>query len=183
MGKAYQEIHREIIELSKAGNEKAQFELYSTYSKALFNLCMRIMNNRQDAEDALQDSFCAIFDKLHTYRYEASFGAWAKRLTINTCLNRLKKRKTHLVFSPDVHHQPESNDNDEDIEEIHLKVEKISKAITMLPDGYRLIFSLYLLEGFDHTEISEVLGITESTSKTQYMKAKKKIKEILRNEL
>jgi RNA polymerase sigma-70 factor (ECF subfamily) len=178
----YQDIHTEIIELSKAGNSKAQFELYSRYSKALFNVCLRLMNKKEDAEDALQDSFCEIFDKLDSFRFEASFGSWARRVTINTCINKLNRRNPQLVFFDSLY-ETGGISEDNEIDEIHLRVERINKAVSMLPDGYRLILTLYLFEGYDHGEISEILGISESTSKTQYMKAKKKVKEILSTQL
>lgn len=183
MDKAYQDIHREIVELCKAGNTKAQYQLYSLYSKAMFNVCMRILNSRENAEDALQDAFCEIFDKLGGFRFESSFGNWAKRVVINTCINKLNRKNPRLVFPEMIAEHPGEDDQTENVEEIHLKVEKIQEAISMLPDGYRLILNLYLLEGYDHVEISEILGISKSTSKTQYMKAKKKVKELIEEKL
>lgn len=179
MGKAYQDIHEEIIELSIAGNAKAQFELYSLYSKAMYNVCMRILNSRESAEDALQDAFCEIFDKLDTFRFESSFGAWAKRIVVNNCINKIKKRATKLIYTSDTYEGDAKDEEEEDKEEMNWKVEKIRKAIEMLPEGYRIIINLYLMEGYDHNEISEILGISKSTSKTQYMKAKNKVKTMI----
>ncbi len=175
---SYREINREIIELSKAGDRKAQYQLYSLYARALFNICMRMLNNRTEAEDALQDAFSEIFAKLNSFRYESAFGAWTKRIVINTCINRFRKKKVPLVYRDEIHEPYVLEDGDE--ETGGLSVEDVRRAMESLPDGYRVIFSLYLLEGYDHGEIAQILGISESTSKTQYMKAKHKMKEILK---
>ena len=174
---AYQDIHRDIIELSKAGNSKAQYQLYRLYSKAMYNICCRMLNDRTEAEDLLQDSFAEAFLKLESFRYESAFGAWLKRIVVNKCINHLKKRRAQLVYTEQV---PEINHDDErEIDPEHLDVKRVHTAMEMLPDGYRIIFSLYLLEGYDHSEIAQILGITESTSKSQFSRAKLKIKEIL----
>lgn len=175
----YQDIHKEIIELSKTGNSKAQFELYQLYSKAMFNVCYRMMNNREEAEDMLQESFTEAFLKLNTFRYESAFGAWLKRIVLNKCINELKRRKTNLVLSENL---PDDYDGDEDddLETTQLKAKEIIKAMEELPQGYRIIFSLYLIEGYDHTEIAQILDITESTSKSQFSRAKQKVKELLK---
>ena len=176
---AYQNIHRDIIELSKAGNQKAQFQLYKLYSKAMYNVCYRMMNNQTEAEDLLQDSFTEAFIKLDTFRYESAFGAWLKRIVVNKCINHLKKRRAQLVYTENI---PESHyENESDSEPDHLDVKHIYNAMEILPEGYRVIFSLYLIEGYDHSEIAQILGITESTSKSQFSRAKQKIKEILIN--
>lgn len=175
----YQEIHREIVELSKAGNSKAQYQLYKLYSKAMFNICMRMMNHREEAEDILQEGFTEAFMKLETFRFESTFGAWLKRIMINRCINALKKRKLDLV-STEENPVPDTSNNEVNYEAIEMEVKKVHKAIEQLADGYRVILSLYLLEGYDHKEISQILNITESTSKSQYMRAKLKLKSILK---
>ena len=176
--KAYTDIHKEIIELSKAGNGKAQSKLYSLYAKAMFNICMRMLTIQEEAEDALQEAFTEVFDKLDSFRYDSAFGAWVKRIVVNTCINKIKGRQNALTYTDDIGHEPEE-EKEPDIEELELQVKNVHNAIQKLPDGYRIVFCLYLLEGYDHTEISEILKISESTSKTQYMKARRKIKEIL----
>lgn len=179
----YQDIHRDIIELSKAGNNKAQFQLYKLYAKAMFNICVRMMNNTEEAEDILQEAFTEAFLKLDTFRHESTFGAWLKRIVINKCINAIKKKKAELILADDITHYEYSEDEQIDYEDIQMNVSAIHKAIEMLPDGYRIIFSLYMLEGYDHTEISQIMGISESTSKSQYMRAKTKIKELLKTGL
>jgi len=145
----------------------------------MFNVCYRMMNNREEAEDMLQEAFTQAFMKLNSFRYESGFGAWLKRIAINTCINAKNKRKVELTFIDEMHHldQPVQHENDE--EEVQLTVAGITKAMEKLPEGGRIIFSLYLLEGYDHGEISQILNITESTSKSQFMRAKRRIIEIL----
>lgn len=179
MAAAYQEIHREIIELSKEGNPRAQFQLYKLYSKAMFNICVRMLNSVEEAEDLLQESFTDAFMKLNTFRYESSFGAWLKRIVINKCINTINKKKIELVF-PDHAVEPDTGDEGLDYSGIEFDVQRIHRAVEQLPDGYRVIFSLYALEGYDHGEISQIMNISESTSKSQYLRAKQKIKELLK---
>jgi RNA polymerase sigma factor (sigma-70 family) len=173
------DIHKKIIEASKTGDSRAQYKLYQLYSKAMYNVCMRIMNNREDAEDMLQESFTEAFIKLDTFRYEATFGAWLKRIVVNRCINHLKRRNPEISTVDDLapfdHEEVQFEDNELDVRRIHRAMEK-------LPEGYRIIFSLYLLEGYDHGEISHIMGITESTSKTQLHRAKAKLKELINAE-
>jgi RNA polymerase sigma-70 factor (ECF subfamily) len=176
---AYQDIHREIIELSKEGNPRAQYQLYKLYSKAMFNICVRMLNNKEEAEDLLQESFTDAFMKLNSFRYESSFGAWLKRIVINKCINAIQKKKVDLVF-PDFPVEPDAGDEALDYSGIEMGVRRIHQAVEKLPDGYRVIFSLYALEGYDHGEISQILNISESTSKSQYLRAKQRIKELIK---
>jgi RNA polymerase sigma factor (sigma-70 family) len=175
---AYQDIHRDIVELSKAGNRKAQYQLYKLYAKAMFNICYRMLNSVEEAEDLLQEAFAEAFLKLESFRFDSSFGAWLKRIVVNRCINHLKKRKAEIFYTETL---PENyrNDDDIDYEQIQFEVRKEQKAMELLPEVNRVIFSLYLMEGYDHSEISEILGITESTSKSQFSRAKVKIKEII----
>jgi len=173
---SYQDIHRDIIELSKAGNSQAQFQLYQLYAKAMYNICYRIMNNREEAEDMLQESFTEAFMKIDTFRFESAFGAWMKRITVNKCINALKKRKAEMVYTDTM---PVSGYEAEDFDPQGLTVEQVQRALEEMPEGYRLVFSLFLLEGYDHGEIAQILGISESTSKSQYARARQKIQQIL----
>ena len=180
MAAAYQDIHREIIELSKTGNPKAQYQLYKLYSRAMFNICVRMLNSMEEAEDLLQESFTDAFMKLDSFRYESTFGAWLKRIVINKCINSINKKKVDLVFQ-DQPVEPDAREESVDYSSIDMDVLRIHQAVGKLPDGYRVIFSLYALEGYDHGEISQILNISESTSKSQYLRAKQKIKELLKN--
>lgn len=174
------DIHKELIEKCKSGNRHSQYELYKLYSKAMYNICYRIMNNQTEAEDMLQEVFTEVFQKLNSFRYESTFGAWVKRITVNKCINEIKRRKTELVLCEDYnkYEKPEEQ-TESNYDKIKYEAAKIMKAVELLPDGYRIIFSLYMLEGYDHAEISEILNISESTSKSQFMRAKQKIKELL----
>jgi RNA polymerase sigma factor (sigma-70 family) len=169
-------IHSALIEECKKGKKKAQYSLYNHYSRAMYNLAYRILNNREDAEDALQEAFCDCFRKLETFRFESTFGAWLKRILVNKCITQVKKRKTDLVFLED-----HPYDVSEEEPEITPNPEIIFNSIGQLADGYRIILTLYLLEGYTHAEISEIMGITESTSKSQYSRAKNKLRLMILN--
>lgn len=170
-------IHKSIIEDCKKGKDKARYELYQLYSKAMFNVCYRMMNNREEAEDMLQEAFTQAFMKLDTFRYESNFGAWLKRIVINTCINTINKKKLELTYCEEIYDREIPEEPDQ--EEVQLTVANVAKAMEKLPKGGRMIFSLYLLEGYDHVEIAQIMGITESTSKSQFMRAKRRIIEIL----
>jgi RNA polymerase sigma factor (sigma-70 family) len=167
-------IHAPLIEECKKGNSKAQFRLYNQYSKAMYNLAFRMMNNREEAEDMLQETFTECFRNIGSFRFESTFGAWLKSILINRCINQIRKKKIDLVLCetlPSEISEPE--------EETIYDTKKIFRGIEQLPEGYRIILTLYLLEGYDHTEISQILGISESTSKSQYSRAKEKLRKTL----
>jgi RNA polymerase sigma-70 factor (ECF subfamily) len=167
-------IHAPLIEECRKGNSKAQFMLYNLYSKAMYNLAYRILNNREDAEDILQEAFIECFRNIGSFRFESTFGAWLKKILVNKCINYIKKKKIDVTLCetlPAIAY--------EEVEEVVYETEKIFQGIEMLPDGYRIILTLYLLEGYDHSEISQILGISESTSKSQYSRAKEKLRSIL----
>lgn len=175
--KAY--IHKDIVEACKKGDESARYRLYQLYSKAMFNLSYRMMNNREEAEDMLQEAFTQAFMKLETFRYESSFGSWLKRIVVNTCINAMNKRKVELAYCDDIYAR-DLADEDESYEPEYT-VQNVSNAMEQLPEGSRMVFSLYLLEGYDHGEIAQIMNISESTSKSQYMRAKRRVAEILRS--
>ena len=175
------DISRDIVERSKKGNRQAQYQLYKLYSRAMFNICYRMMNDRSDAEDLLQESFTEAFRRLDSFRHESTFGAWLKMIVVNKCINEIKRKKAQLEFFDDMSPFEEEEDLSDD-QETGLSPDRIKKAMEDLPKGSRMIFSLYLLEGYDHQEISQILNISESNSKTQYMRAKQRIKEILKTQ-
>lgn len=172
----YKNIHREIVEGCLAGNRLAQRELYQLYSRAMYNICLRMLNSEVDAEDLLQNSFVDVFTKLHYFRFDSSIGAWIKRIVINNCINYLKKKRLQIVEmgERDVAAVVEE---EVDWQGVELSVAKVQEGILQLPEGYRVVLSLYLLEGYDHKEIGEILNISPSTSKSQYSRAKKKLKQ------
>jgi len=173
------DIHKDLIEQSRYGEPASQYRLYKLYAKAMFNIAYRMMNNREEAEDMLQESFTDAFARLQSFRYESGFGSWIKRIVINRCLNEIKRRKADLQFFDDMSMFDMNVDEEEIKYKPGLSVEHIRKAMEYLPNGSKVIFSLYLLEGYDHREIAQILSISESNSKSQYMRAKRKIKEVL----
>jgi RNA polymerase sigma factor (sigma-70 family) len=167
-------IHAPLIEECRKGSSRAQFRLYNQYSKAMYNIAYRMLNNREDAEDILQEAFIDCFRNISSFRFESTFGAWLKRILINKCINHLQKNKIDLTLTDNL----PANAYEEE-EETEYDITNIIKGIEKLPDGYRVILTLYLLEGYDHSEISQILGISESTSKSQYSRAKHKLRSNL----
>ncbi len=147
----------------------------------MYNLCLRMVKNDLDAEDILQNSFIDIFTKLDTFQFQSSIGAWIKRIVLNNCINHLKKSRMQFEELDDKFAAIRNDEQKEEEEQhqISLTVERINRALFELPDGYRIVFSLYLLEGYDHKEIADILNITEATSKSQFSRAKTKLKDIL----
>ena len=177
----YNNIHRELVEDCKSGKRQAQFELYRLYSKAMYNICLRMVRNDLDAEDLLQNSFVDVFTKLHTFRFQSSVGAWIKRIVVNNCINFLKKRRLEIQeLNDQIAEKPIPEE--EDIKPPYT-VESINHALLKLPDGYRVVFTLYMLEGYDHKEIAEILSISEATSKSQFSRAKKKLRELIQDDI
>ncbi|MFI1744016.1 RNA polymerase sigma factor [Thalassobellus sediminis] len=170
--------HRELVENSKLGDRKAQYKLYELYVDAMYNVSMRMMHIREDAEDVVQDSFIEAFNNLSSFRYESTFGSWLKRIVVNKSINCLKKKKIPVVSIENEMYHIKSDDIEEEASAMDIK--KVIAGIGLLPSGYQQIINLYLIEGYDHGEISEILDITTSTSKSQYHRAKKKLIEIIK---
>ena len=173
---AFRNLHQDLLDGCKTGDQKAQFQIYKLYYKAMYNTSLRIVNNNMEAEDIMQESFLSAFEKIDTYSGTVSFGAWLKRIVINRSLDALGKKKA--VFEDIESHFGIMDNSPEDAvrnEEVDIKVEEIKEAIEKLPDGYRIILSLYLLEGYDHDEIAEILKISSSTSRSQLSRAKQKL--------
>jgi RNA polymerase sigma-70 factor (ECF subfamily) len=177
----YQNANEQLILRCKRGDRKAQYEIYKLYAKAMYNVCLRITGDTLEAEDVLQEAFLIAFEKIETYRNEAAFGAWLKKIVVNAALNQVRKRRFQFSdINNNEDYEDESAHAVNDAEEMSYQAEQIRRAIAQLPDGFRIVFSLYLLEGYDHQEIAEILGISVSTSKSQYNRAKKKLQEILK---
>ncbi|MEQ1585098.1 MAG: RNA polymerase sigma factor [Cyclobacteriaceae bacterium] len=171
-------IHHDLIDRCRQGDRDAYYRLYKLYSRSMYNVGFRIVNNTEEAEDVLQDAFISAFNNLGSYRGDSTFGAWLKRIVINKAINYLNKRRPERMPEDERFDVKEEEEVDV-LEGFPFTVEKVRAAIEALPDGYRSVLSLYLLEGYDHGEIAEILGITESTSKSQFNRAKKKLKELL----
>ncbi len=171
----------DLVDRSLTNERAAQFALYQRYSRALFNVCLRLMGNHADAEDMLQEAFIDAFSNLHRYHREVALGAWLKRITINRCLKQLDKRKVFTEFLDEekAERMAGAEEPAHNIEEGPFNMDMIRKAIDTLPDGYRVVFSLYAVEGYDHEEIAQIMNISESTSKSQYHRAKARVRAIL----
>jgi RNA polymerase sigma factor (sigma-70 family) len=173
---AYIDKHVLLVSQCRKGSAKAQFELYKLYATAMYNVALRVLNNVAEAEDVLQEAFLDAFTRIGDFRQETTFGLWLKQIVINRAINNLRKRKVQFVSLDGIEI---ADENETNVEETSLKVEKIKQAMVKLPDGYRVVLSLYLFEGYDHEEIAHILKITENTSRSQYMRAKRKLNALL----
>ncbi|PCI03076.1 MAG: RNA polymerase subunit sigma-70 [Flavobacteriaceae bacterium] len=171
--------HLKIIELCKQHNAKAQMQLYDLYCNAMFNVALRYVQNSQDAEDVMQDAFVKVFKKLHMYHGEVSVGAWIKKIVINQSIDYLKKKSLNIVQLDAYENTiPVVDDNWDVAPEI--SKEQIVTSLYKLKEKYMIILSLYLFEGYDHKEISEILSISEVSSRSQLHRGKKQLKILLK---
>ena len=170
--------HYNLVVECKQGSKKACYELYKLYAKAMLNVAFRIVGNIAEAEDVLQEAFVDAFKRIHDFRQETTFGLWLKQIVVSRSINLLRKRKVELVELGDEVDNIADDEKDND-EEIQYKVAQVKQAMNELPEGYKQVISLYLIEGYDHEEIGQILGITENTSRTQFLRAKRKLGEIL----
>ncbi|WP_298516465.1 RNA polymerase sigma factor [uncultured Kordia sp.] len=170
--------HLGILKKCKQGNRKAQMKLYDLYADAMYIITCRYISNREDAKDVMQEAFLKAFTRLSQYQGEVAFGAWLKRIMINQCIDTLKKRS--LVYE-EMNDQTMTIVADEVSWEVDINVTKqeIIQAIESLPVKYKYVVQLYLIEGYDHQEISEILEIPVRTSRTQLMRGKTKLKNLL----
>jgi len=168
---------KQLLQECLKGNQNAQARLYRQYVQAMFNLVVRMMPTRAEAEDVVQEVFVKVFQKLDTFKGEATLGAWIKRIAINTALGHLRKKgKINIV---ELETQREYIEEKKE-EHSNYDMKHVHHAIKQLPDGCRVIFNLYLLEGYRHAEIAQLLEVSESTSKTQYHRAKVLLRKLLK---
>ncbi|MBD0287422.1 MAG: sigma-70 family RNA polymerase sigma factor [Flavisolibacter sp.] len=156
---------------------KAQKELYDKYSAKMLAVCYRYAHNREDAEDMLQEGFIKVFSQIHTFEKRGSLEGWIRRIIIHTCINVLKKNKK-FNESVDIIHANTLHIREENIPSI-IQAKQVIECIRLLPIGYRTVLNLYAIEGFSHREIGEMLDIEESTSRSQYTRAKAMLEDIL----
>lgn len=156
--------------------------LYDQYVKAMYNTALRIVNNPEDAEDIIQESFIDAFRSLQTFQNRSSFGSWLKRIVINKSINQVKRGRKKWVEVDKAYIDEIAIQGAPDIDEEDFvyQVESIKKGIRLLPDGYRTVLTLHLVEGYAQEDIAEILGIAHATVRTQYLRAKKKLLEIIR---
>jgi len=170
------DINQELIGLCIRGDRVAQYRLYKQYSRTMYNLCMRMVPDKSEAEDLLQEAFVKMFRELPSFRGQSTLGAWLRRIVINQCLNHIRKKRPVFVALDD-REVPEIPDQDFSFNDI--SADEIHQAIMRLPEGARVVCVLHLLEGYRHADIAGMLGISESTSKSQYRRAVNLLQECL----
>jgi RNA polymerase sigma-70 factor (ECF subfamily) len=176
----YPNIHQKEIDRCREGDRQAQFRIYKLYYKAMYNTCLRIVNDTAEAEDIMQESFLDAFRRIESYQGDGSFGMWLKRIVVNNALDALRKRKETVSIDDSYGDIPEVVEENRE-EELQFQVAEVKKAIFELPEDYRIILSLFLLEGYDHEEISEILSISNQLSRTRFSRARARLLEILRS--
>ncbi|TMM53307.1 RNA polymerase sigma factor [Maribacter algarum] len=169
----------DIVEECKANNRRAQLKLYKQYCDGMFYVAMRFLKNADDAEDVIQESFIKAFQKIEQFKGDVTFGAWLKRIVINKSIDFLKAKKQKLVeLNEGYIHVAE--DEDWSIEE-NISLDEVRQAIESLPEKYKYVVMMFLMEGFDHSEISQVLNISESACRTRLLRGKGFLKELLKD--
>ena len=174
----FENIHKDLIDACRQGDRNSQFKIYKLYYKAMFNTSLRIVNDTAEAEDIMQESFLDAFRRLDSYTGQGSFGNWLKRIVVNNSLDSLRRAKEIVPMEEVIDIPDQQEDNRE--AEINFQVTEVKKAIQQLPDEYRVIISLFLLEGYDHEEISDILTISNQLSRTRYSRARQKLLSILK---
>jgi RNA polymerase sigma-70 factor (ECF subfamily) len=167
-------IHHKLIEKARQLDRKAQGKLYELYNKAMFNASRRIVNDTFLAEDIMHDSFIEAFKKIGTLEENKSFGVWLKRIVVNKSISQLNKKELFSMEEAQVELLEIEEEKEADFE-----VSVIKRAMKELAKRYRIIFSLYLIEGYDHEEIGEILNISSSTSRSQLSRAKNQLRKIV----
>ena len=168
--------HKELVEACVLNDRNAQMEIYDLYYKAMYNTSLRIVNDSFIAEDIMQESFLDAFSKVKTFEWRSSFGSWLKRIVINKSLDSLKKNDNILSLNEDVNNLPE-DDNIHDFEDIQCKLDEIKMSLRRLPENYKVVLVLYLFEGYDHQEISQILNLPYNNVRVRYLRAKRKLQE------
>ena len=170
-------LHDALIERCRAGDQAAHHRLYKLYARAMYNVGYRIVRDEEEAQDVLQEAFVSAFRNLDSYRGDAAFGSWLKRIVVNKALNAVGRRKFEPI--PENENWDIAEPETEVSYRGELTLDRVKQSIAQLPDGYRNVLTLYLIEGYDHQEIAEIMGFTESTSKSQLNRAKAKLRELL----
>ncbi len=172
----------QLIALCKEKNQKAQFEIYNRYCKAMYNVAFRIVKDEHFAQDVMQEGFLKAFTKIDSYKQEVAFGAWLKRIIVNYSIDFYKKNNQFQVddFENSVYKLDEKeSDYNENIDFNDLKVKQILETIQSLKDSYRMVLTLFFIEGFDQEEISEILNISYANCRTTLSRAKENLRKKL----
>lgn len=171
------EILQQIIEGCRKGERASQVALYRRYAKWLYNICLRIVINPADAEEAMQDAFLKAFASMAHYE-GGVFEGWLKQIAVHVAIDALRRKKEEWEELPDNYPLPDDDDEANE-EDIHLQVETVRKAIAGLATGYRVVLSLYLFEGYDMEEIASILQLKPASVRSQYLRGKQKLLNIL----
>lgn len=157
------------------GNPRAQRLLFDKFARKMFSVCLRYAKNEEQAEDVLQDGFVKVFGKLKDFKSEGSLEGWIRRIMVNTALDQIRKNNKQLGDTniDDVGYKIENNDF---IVE-NMMAEDLMKMVQAMPDGYKVVFNMFAIEGYSHSEIADTLGISENTSKSQYSRARAYLRE------
>jgi RNA polymerase sigma-70 factor (ECF subfamily) len=170
-------IHQDLIDKCRLNDKRAQFEIYKLYYKQMYNTSLRILSNKAEAEDIMQDSFLDAFSKIGEFKGDGNFGGWLRRIVVNNSIDALKKKKETVLFEENKVEL--EYEKDEYTENVEYRVEEIKKAMGLLPEEHRMIISLFLFEGYDHDEIAQILGISNNASRTRFSRAKGKLLRVL----
>ena len=168
-----------IVDGCKAGKRKAYSMLYKKYASTMLGLCLRYCKNLHEAEDVLQEGFIKVFNNISRFRQEGSFEGWIKRIMVHSAIDHYKsnlKNQMHQDISEIEEKIGEDNGKEDNYKDIEIPKERLMAMIQELPDGYRIVFNLFAIEGFSHKEIAEQLEVSENTSKTQLLKARKALR-------
>jgi len=168
----------DLIEKSKEGNRRAQFDLYGRFSGLLFSVALRYTNTKIDAEDVVQTAWVKIFSNLNSFSQNNSFEGWMRRIVVNTAITLYRRNKKH-ANQADIEDVLATPADIEASKECDFTLEELEKAISQMPEGYGLVFKLYVIDGYKHKEISKMLEIEVSTSKSQLSRAKKYLQSVL----
>lgn len=169
-----------LIKECQANKIAAQGEIYKLFSAQLFSVCLRYSSNYEDAQDTFQEGFITIFHKINQYRFQGSFEGWMRRIMVNTCIEK-HRNKTHLYVVNEelISEVDDDSDSEEETYEDH-SYEDILSFVQQLPDRYRQVFNLYVIEEYSHQEIAETLDISVGTSKSNLSRAREKLKELIK---
>ncbi|MFT5858621.1 MAG: RNA polymerase sigma factor (sigma-70 family) [Flavobacteriaceae bacterium] len=165
-----------LIEQCLRGKKRSQRKLYDTFSRVIYAISFRYSKNEDDAKDLLQETFVKVFSNLHSYKGEGSFEGWVKRIAVNTAIRHYQK-SSKLIDKHDIEVVQESSTEPTVLASISAR--EITQLISQLPDGYRIVFNMYAIEGYSHKEIGEELGITESSSRSQLTRARRILADLL----
>ena len=172
-----------LVEQCSRNNAKAQMQLYRMFSQSMYNTSLRITGNKNLAEDVMQEAFLSAFEKIKNCKTPEHFGSWLKRIVINRSIDEIRKKRISLIpleeTLPLADDSPEYNPEEE--MELEKLLEYIKKAITLLPDGYRIVLTLKLLEDYDYSTIAKDLDLAESTVRSQFVRGRQKLLEIIEN--